>query len=169
MFAGNQIKGFKQEICNGDQKYFYAGDFEETHDSKSILHSGNYARFIYYNLDDISIELGNIKVDGSTELLLKGILVNLGPRATSVTFLNNEAGQNNGTGFLMLPLKNIVYRGGLKESNANGVGEVSSATSITKGKYVNGKFTDPVTDMPAWTTPNFTNMFDKPFALIEDK
>jgi len=170
MFDGNQINGFKQEIFNGEQKYFYAGNFEETHDTKTVIHKGNdYGRFIYDALDDVAVAIGSTQFDGANESYIKGILVNIGPKVTSVTFLNNEAGENNGKGYLMLPLKNIIYRGGLIESTANGVGEVSSATGVAKGKYLKGKLTDSITDMPSWITPNFTNMFDKPFGLIEDK
>jgi|GEM_PF-1484345 len=170
MFDGGQIKGFKQEIFNGDQKYFYAGDFEETHDAQAFIHKGNaYGKFVYYGLDDVTIDLGKITFDGTNETLVKGIMINITPAIASVTFINNEAGENNGTGYLMLPKKAVIYRGALIGTTANGIGEASSATGNSKGKYVKGKLTEAVTNMPSWTTPDFTNIFDKPFALVEDK
>ena len=170
MFNGDQINGFKEEIFNEEQKSIYAGDFMERVENNIVVHTGTYAKCVYNDPNSVAIDLGSFKDENSEEVLVNGISMDIGPNIAAITFVNNEAGQSNGKGFLMLPLKNTFYRGSFDENEAHGFGEVSTKSGVQKAHYAHGKYVGVVDKAQTWhPLLSFTGLFDKPFALIDEK
>ena len=160
MFTNGEPEGFKQEIFNGKNKFMYAGDFE----LNGIGHTGTFAKFIYSNPGEISIQIGDFSSD-EEETLVNGINIQLGPTKKAVTFKSSQ--QNNCKGYILLPATNTVYRGGLLGVKADGVGEVLKAGNVTQMNFKDGKSQDNINSLPVWVTPVFTNIFSKGFNLID--
>ena len=157
MFSNGKPYGFKQNVYNDKNKFFYAGEFELAGNA----HKGNFAKIKYESPSSLSIFIGSFS--GDEETMDKGIEVEISPTKKAVTYRYSQSGV--GTGYIMFPMQNIVYRGALLNVTADGAGEVLQNGTATKGNYKAGKSTGSYTDFPKWITPVFTDIFNTPFNL----
>jgi hypothetical protein len=157
MFSNGKPYGFKQQVFNDKNKFFYAGEFEIA----GSLHKGSFAKIIYANPSSVSIYIGSFS--GDQEILDKGIQVEIGPNNKAVTFKYSQS--NIGRGYIMFPTQNVVYRGAMLNVTADGTGEVLQDGTTTKGNYKAGKPSGYYTDFPQWVTPVFTDIFNTSFNL----
>ncbi|MGG9962266.1 hypothetical protein [Ferruginibacter sp. SUN106] len=157
MFSNGKPYGFKQNVYNDKNKFFYAGEF----DLAGNAHKGNYIKVNYANPSSLSIFIGSFS--GDEETMDKGIQVEIAPANKAVTFKYTQA--NVGRGYIMFPMQNVVYRGALLNVSAEGTGEVLQNGTATKGNYKAGKLSGYYDNFPQWVTPVFTDIFNTPFNL----
>ena len=159
MFSNAKPYGFKLDVYNDKNKFFYAGDFHLT----TNAHTGTYAKFNYASPKSVSIYIGSFT--GEDEILEKGISIELGAEKKAVTFKYNQG--HVGKGYIMFPLKNVIYRGEMVDVSAEGAGEVLQNGTLNKMNYKAGKSAGTVDNFPKWVTPVFTNIFNTPFVLVD--
>ena len=157
MFSNGKPYGFKQNVFNDKNKFFYAGEFEIV----GAAHIGSFAKITYASPSSLSIYIGSFS--GNEEILDKGIQIEIGPANKAVTFKFSQA--NVGRGYIMFPTQNVLYRGAMLNVTAEGIGEVLQNGTATKGNYKAGKQSGFFTDFPQWITPVFTDIFNTPFNL----
>ncbi|MEP6674157.1 MAG: WG repeat-containing protein [Ferruginibacter sp.] len=170
MFSAGQPTGFKQEVFNMESiKYFYSGNFKEEWVDKKIQHSGTFAKVIYHQANDVNIEIGDFAIEGNLEALKKGINFKVGPGVCSVIFTDKTGKEE--IGYLMLPKDGNIYRGGMKNEKAEGLGEALAGknNTIYKTNWINGASQAGTATLPSWSAPYFLNIFDKPLWIIDEK
>ena len=170
VFNAGQPTGFKQEIYNtAADKFFYSGDFKEEYKDKNVIHSGSFAKVVYHSLNDVRIQIGEFALEGNSELLRKGINFKIGPGFCSVIFTDKTGSEE--VGYLMLPIGGAVYRGGMKDEKAEGIGEVlyGKTDIMNYAKWIQGVAQNDKITPPSFTAPNFLTFFDKPLKVIDEQ
>ncbi len=159
MFSNAKSYGFKMDVYNDKNKFFYAGNFDLT----TNAHTGTYAKFNYANPKSVSIYIGSFT--GDNETLDKGISIELSAANKAITFKYSR--DRVGKGYIMFPMQNVIYRGELVDVAAEGAGEVLENGAVSKMNYKAGRPAGSIDNFPQWVTPVFTNIFNTPFELVD--
>ena len=170
LFSNGQPTGFHQEVFNSAQsKYFYAGEFKEDIKGKDVYHSGTFAKVVYRGLNDVIIEVGDYLPKDSVEILRRGINIKINTAVSNIIFTDKTRKEE--VGYLLFPRLGIIYRGGIKNEKAEGIGEalLGKKNELYMARWADGKDQMDITTKPAWNAPIFLNIFNKPQQMIDDQ